>query len=318
MKYTIQKITNKKDIDIIYKEFIAFSPQKNVFCTKDILEYFFEDLDLFIISKNDKIKSFIYLLKDKKENIISEPFIYSGILNQPKLSMKKARYNNENFKLNQIVVNQILSNYHNINICLPLNLIDVRTFLWFNYGEKNKKKFKVYPCFTSILNIKSKNKMDIFNEIDDVKRRDIKKVISDKNYEISNKIDLSLIKKFYMDTMEMNKGTFDKNACDKIFKFMETQIEKNKIIQYTTFYLDKPIYSVLFLNDNNSSCYLYGAGDVQIKNRYAGTISLWKAIEESISRKLDFIDLEGINSPYRGEFKLNFGGEIINYYNISI
>lgn len=71
MKYTIQKITNKKDIDIIYKEFIAFSPQKNVFCTKDILEYFFEDLDLFIISKNDKIKSFIYLLKDKKENIIS-------------------------------------------------------------------------------------------------------------------------------------------------------------------------------------------------------------------------------------------------------
>jgi len=318
LKYTIKKITNIEDLDFIYTKFIQFSPQKSVFTTTDILKYFFEDLDIYIICKNDKIKSFIYLLKDKEENVVLEPFIYSGILNQPKLLMKNSRYNNEVFKLNQIIVNDIFAKYRQLNINLPLNFSDIRPFLWFNYGEENKRKFKVYPCFTSILDINSKEKIDIFNEIDDVKRRDIKKVLNNEDYKISNKIDLSLMKKFYKDTMDKNQGSFDKNACDKIFDFMETQVIEKKLIQVTTYYLERPIYSVLFLNNEDSSCYLYGSGDVHIKNRYAGTICLWKAIEESIDRKLKFIDLEGINSPFRGEFKLSFGGNIAGYFNVTI
>ena len=156
----------------------------------------------------------------------------------------------------------------------------------------------------------------MFSEIDDVKRRDINKVINDKNYKISNQINLPLIKNFYKDTMKKNKGSFNNYAFDKIFKFIETQINEGKVIQTTTYYLEKPIYSVLFLNDDVSSCYLYGSGDVKIKNRYAGSLALWKSIEQSIDKKLSFIDLEGINSPQRGEYKLNFGGNIKSYYNI--
>ena len=156
----------------------------------------------------------------------------------------------------------------------------------------------------------------MFSEIDDVKRRDINKVLKDKNYKISNQINLPLIKKFYEETMRKNKGNFNKYAFNKIFDFIKTQINKGKVIQTTTYYLEKPIYSVLFLNDEVSSCYLYGSGDVEIKNRYAGSLALWKAIEQSIEKKLSFIDLEGINSPYRGEYKLNFGGDIKSYYNV--
>ena len=85
----------------------------------------------------------------------------------------------------------------------------------------------------------------------------------------------------------------------------------------TTYFNDKPLYSVLFLNDDISSCYLYGSGNIEIKNRYAGSLALWKAIEQSIDKKLSFIDLEGINSPLRGEYKICFGGNIENYFNIT-
>ena len=57
---------------------------------------------------------------------------------------------------------------------------------------------------------------------------------------------------------------------------------------------------------------------MKTKDRYAGSLALWKAIEQSINKKLNFIDLEGINSPLRGEYKLNFGGNIKPYYNIKI
>ena len=318
MKYNIKKISNEDEIDKIYSNFIKFSAQKNIFCTKEILKFFFIDLDLYTINKNDRIKSFVYLYKNKNELVSSEPFIYSGIINHPQLNMKNSRYNNEVFKINELIINEIFSIYKNININLPIDFLDTRPFIWFNYGKKNKKKFLVSPCYTSIINIKSKKPKDVFSEIDDVKRRDIKKVLNDKNYKISKKFNLPMIKKFYESTMKKNRGNFDKYAFDKIFDFIETQINKNRVIQTTTYYLEKPLYSVLFLNDESSSCYLYGSGDVDTKNRYAGSLALWKAIEESIERKLDFVDLEGINSPYRGEYKLNFGGDIKNYYNISL
>ena len=316
LKYKIKKISNKNEIDNIYSKFIKFSPQKNVFCSKEILSFFFEDLDLFTVCKNEEIKSFIYLLRNNKGNIISDPFIYSGIINHPKLSMKEARYNAEVFKINELIVNEIFSNYKNLNINLPINFIDTRPFLWFNYGEKDKKNFQVVPRYTSIINLRSRDKIDIYNEIDDVKRRDIKKVLLNKNYTISYQINLNLIKKFYVNTMNKNNGTFDKNSLNKIFNFFDLQSKKNKIIQSTVYYEAKPLYSVLFLNDDISSCYLYGSGDVSIKNRYAGALALWKAIEKSIFNKLCFIDLEGINSPYRGQYKLSFGGNIQSYFNI--
>lgn len=318
MKYIIKKIADEREIEDIYSKFIKFSPQKNIFCSKEILRYFFKDLDLYIICKNDKIKSFVYLLKNKNNFIVSEPFIYSGIINQPQLDMKNCRYNNEVFKLNELIINEIFSIYAKIDINLPLNFLDTRPFLWFNYGLKNKKKFIVSPCYTSIINIGSKNHNEVFSEIDDTKRRDINNALNDKNYKISNEIDLTLIKRFYEDTMKKNKGNYSSYAFNKIFDFIKSQTNNKKIIQSTIFYLDKPIYSVLFLNDDVSSCYLYGSGDVEIKNRYAGTLALWKAIEQSIDRKLNFIDMEGINSPLRGEYKINFGGKIISYFNIKI
>ena len=82
---------------------------------------FLEDLDIFTICKNDKIKSVVYLYKDKNNFIVSEPFIYSGIINHPKLSMKNVRYNNEVFRINELIVNEIFSLYNNLNLNLPLN-----------------------------------------------------------------------------------------------------------------------------------------------------------------------------------------------------
>ena len=136
MKYSIKKITTVEEIDDIYSNFIKYSPQKNIFCSKEILKFFLEDLELFLVLKKDKIKSFVYLLRDINGSIIADPFIYSGIINHPKLLMKNARYNNEIFKINELIVKEIFSNYENLNINLPLNFKDVRPFLWFNYGKK--------------------------------------------------------------------------------------------------------------------------------------------------------------------------------------
>ena len=74
MKYNIKKIEHKSELDHVYSKIIKLSPQRNIFCSKEILKFFFKDLDLFILSKNNEIKSFIYLLKDVNGFITSDPF----------------------------------------------------------------------------------------------------------------------------------------------------------------------------------------------------------------------------------------------------
>ena len=55
-----------------------------------------------------------------------------------------------------------------------------------------------------------------------------------------------------------------------------------------------------------------------LKIELSGTYCLWKSLEKCLSENVDFLDLEGINSPNRGSFKLSFGGKIENYYTLKI
>ena len=75
------------------------------------------------------------------------------------------------------------------------------------------------------------------------------------------------------------------------------------------------MYAIFSLH-NNTACYLYGAGDVDVSERLGGTYSLWKAIEKCYEKKIECVDLEGVNSPQRGSFKISFGGNLANYYKV--
>lgn len=73
----------------------------------------------------------------------------------------------------------------------------------------------------------------------------------------------------------------------------------------------------MYIWDNKRSYYLFGAKNNKIKNSWGGTLINWEAFKYIARYKsLGEIDLEGINSPNRGSFKLSFGGSIISYFQI--
>ena len=69
-------------------------------------------------------------------------------------------------------------------------------------------------------------------------------------------------------------------------------------------------YIQFFSLHQKTACFLYGAGETNHKDRLSGTYCLWKAIEYCQKKKINSIDLEGINSPLRGSFKITFGGSL--------
>ena len=291
------------------------SPQSSIFSSIELLENFKKNLDLYSINKGSELKSLVYLLKEKK-NIISDPLIYSGMLFSPQKKQKNCRYLAEKFKLTEVFIEEILKKYSNIDLNLHYNFEDIRPFLWFNYNLSNKPKYIVDVRYTALIEIENKTINEIFENFDDVKQRDIKKC--DKNVDISfdNKTNIELLKKFYEKTMKKNKGEFSKNNLIKMVNFMKQADNNDKGFQTNVYFKNKPVYSIFFSLHQKTACFLY-AGETNHKDRLSGTYCLWKAIEYC-QKKINSIDLEGINSPLRGSFKITFGGSLKNYYNLRI
>ncbi len=312
-KYKVSKVS---DYDL-WNKFENNSPQSSIFSSIESILTFNKNLDLFSISKGDEVKCMVYLYTEGKK-ITRLPLIYSGILFQAQKNQKNSRYLAEKFKLTEIFIDSILNQYQSTDLNLHYNFEDIRPFLWFNYHELNQPKFKTEVKYTSLINLKERSLEDLFKSLDDVKQRDIKKAIKDENYKINFDLDLKKLKKLYLKTMKKNNSDFVDKNLEKLMIFYEKIYQNGKAFQTNIIFKNKVIYSNFFSYHNKTACYLLGAGDQDVKERLGGTYSLWKSIEKCYEKKLDYIDLEGVNSPQRGSFKINFGGDLVNYYRLFI
>ena len=69
--------------------------------------------------------------------------------------------------------------------------------------------------------------------------------------------------------------------------------------------------------DHKRGYFLFGANDPEMRDEHTGTAVLWDSFCFLSQDGIFEIDLEGINSPTRGWFKLSFGGTISPYYHLS-
>ena len=71
-----------------------------------------------------------------------------------------------------------------------------------------------------------------------------------------------------------------------------------------------------FAIDHIRAYYLFGASDSNLRDSHTGTAVLWDSFAKLNHYGVNEVDLEGVNSPDRGWFKLSFGGDIVPYYHI--
>ena len=102
-------------------------------------------------------------------------------------------------------------------------------------------------------------------------------------------------------------------------KILIDQLIEKKIARYfvTVDKFGRFTYATIFTIHNNKGCYLFGAGDKDKMQRYDGTFCIWEAMKMLSRSGVHIIDLEGVNSPERGRFKLGFGGNLKKYYHVS-
>ena len=65
------------------------------------------------------------------------------------------------------------------------------------------------------------------------------------------------------------------------------------------------------------ACYLYGVTAKDSRERYSGSWLLWESFKILQKQGFKKIDMEGVNSPQRGWFKLSFSGSLDPYYSVT-
>ena len=80
---------------------------------------------------------------------------------------------------------------------------------------------------------------------------------------------------------------------------------------------DKNIGAAFIIFDKKRSYYLFAASDPEYRGTGVGTRIVYESIKRSFEKKIKFFDFVGVNSPFRGDFKLSFNPLIVPYYSVN-
>lgn len=274
--------------------------------------------------KNETIKAGLVLIEnDKRDSIISHDFvIYSGIIfSNPLKEQNKSKINSEKFRITTFIADQLSKIYHNIQLTLHPSIVDLRPFLWVNYNTK-LPKYRLEPRYTSYINIediydaKSIDNISIYKNASYSRRQEIRYGIK-KNVTTNVEFDSDKFINFYHKTMERQSIIPNTKTLNEMKDLINSLYENNLGKMFVSYTNDGILGSMAFFAiDNKRAYFLFGANDPKMRSAHTGTMVLWDAFRFLNKEKIKEIDLEGINSPHRGWFKLSFGGNIIPYYHI--
>ena len=164
------------DFDV-WDKLIENSSQGNIFQNSLFIKSLNIPFKCYLIkSKNQILGGVIILEKDNRMYEYPPYCPYQGIIFSNLVNDKKnhSRIPLE-MKICEFIISELLNRYSNFYLSFAPNFVDIRPFLWHNYGKNNLPKFKVNNLFTAILELREKNYDDIISSIRSNKRYEIKK-----------------------------------------------------------------------------------------------------------------------------------------------
>lgn len=320
-KYTFNKQTNIVEYDNI----VEYSPQGTIFSKSYFLKYLKVDYQLWNVKQGSEIKAVLCLItsSDKKKIILNDHIIYGGVIFNTDLKRIETKRRSEEFKITEFIIEKLNKMFKKIDIQLSPEFKDIRPFQWFNYHSKNKKKFVIETKFTSYINLSNKDlknflKSNMYNQMETVRRYDYRSAIKEgATLTLSN--DISIFISYYS-KMFSKKEAVSKNNLIKLKSFISNLIRTKKGLMFHVNDNKKNVlYTLFYIWDKKKAYYYLGAGNPKMNRPWQGVFGHCE-IFRYLNQKYDInlIDLEGVNSPLRGWFKLSLGGSLTSYYRVKI
>lgn len=311
---------NSNEKKEVWDYFVDSSPQRSIFVKSKFLDSLSVDYDLVTCYRDNNIVAGAVLLKDSDGYPVNNPFkftMYQGVLLAKQNSQSINSRISFEFAVLEFFINQLTSLYNRFCLAHSWRLNDIRPFQWFNYNEPYGEKINIVLRYTGILNLDGyQDFSDYFKSIRSVRRQEFRKASRELKFILSD--DVYILKDLYRKTLERQEI----ELSEKDSKLIESIANATCANSYGKLGLailnDTPVSAVLFVQDDRSAYYLFGANDPEYRNMFSGTFLLINMINDAYDSGIREIDLVGVNSPNRGDFKLSLNAELKPYFLTSI
>ena len=308
-----------------WHRFVEASEQGTLFAHPDYLAGINQPLGVWYCYKNQDVKAAVALVEDERGSAttLHEFVIHNGIMfAPPHLNQNQAQVISEQFRCTCFIVQALAERYEQIQMSLSPYFSDIRPFLWHNYGQPNQPQYRVEVRFTTFVNIEgvttatADNTSLLFSELSRSRRQEIRYGVK-KGVKTVEQFCPELFLTFYQKTL--GKQAIEVAPC--FLKELEQLITHLNAVDLARMFVSytpqgQPGSIAIFGLDQKRAYYLFGANDPDLSDNHTGTAVLWDAFQALNESGVREVDLEGINSPLRGYFKLSFGGTVTPYYHL--
>jgi hypothetical protein len=318
-------VLEKTKLDEKWDDLVAKSINGTVFCMSQYLKNIKANVSPYYYYRNKEIRAVVLVLESDNglDTCLHDFVIYNGIIfAPPQNKQNRSQIISEQFDITTFIAEELTKIYKSVNMQLHSTVVDMRPFLWFNYGT-DSPKYSIDIRYTSYLNIEDFSKASKLEDIStylqasNARRQEIRYGIRDKVV-TKEEFNPDLFVNFYNETMRRQDIVVDKNVLKEMNDLITGLFSINIGRMFVSYTSDgEPGSMAFFVMDNKRGYYLFGANDSVLRDKHTGTAVLWDAFYVLSKGGVKEIDMEGVNSPYRGWFKLSFGGTIIPYYSLS-
>ena len=312
------------DLDSKWDDFINSSPDVSIYSSKLFLENINAKLGLYACFKGEELRAVVILVEDEngQNAILNEFLIYSGIcFGPPTNNQGWSQQLSERYEITLFIVEELSKIYKSFEFQLPPSVNDIRPFQWHNYGQ-DINRCLIDIRYTSYINISDFKTSDTLNTINSYinssssRRQQIRYAIRDNvKTNLSNDVDMFI--DFYRLTLSNQSVALPPSYYANLSNLIQTLLTHKKARMYLSCTCSgEPSSIAIFGIDKLRAHYLYGASNPKLRSETTGTAVLWNGFQDLAMQNIKEVDLEGVNSPKRGWFKLSFGGSLISYYSI--
>ncbi len=308
MEATLEINTNSDTWD----QFLAHSPQSNVFATSGFLSCYEEHIEYaYLVDKGHPLLG-LAVLKNKN-GIITKAPIQLGQYQQTIVCGRELTNGlphsivKHYLESCSVFLDLLAKKYGSIALFLHHSLCDIRPLQWLNYNEPEKGQFKISTNYTGLIELDKNKGFSVFlNEIRRTRKQEYASAIkSGLQVQINQSIDV-LIDLYEATFARQNiVVTDDQNRLVRnIFNFALKHNSGRSLVCLDA--NNNCMAATLFLHDKKAAYYLIGANAPDSRSAKAGPFLFLENVKHYFETEVGVIDVVGMNSPNRGDFKTSF------------
>lgn len=304
--------------------FVQKSPSGTLFSLSDYIAATRQPVRLFWCVRGTEKRAAVAITEspDGQQAVLHDFLIYNGLMFAPPANKQnRSQVISEHFEIATDVAAALSARYPHLEMALAPQVDDIRPFLWHNYGTSPTYspdvRYTAYASLDGFAQAQTPEEIPLFAEISYARRQEVRKAIK-ANVNTTEDDNALALADFYALTMRRQDITIDPQVHDNLRFLAEHLLQKNLARLFITRTAEGESAAVaLFGWDSKRAYYLFGAGDPQYRNTPCGTAVLWDAFKALALAGHSHVDLEGVNSPKRGWFKMSFGPELMPYYQLT-